>query len=166
MFEKAVEMNPTSENLGNLADGYRLAGNQEKAKQTYDRAISQGFKELQVNPRNADLVGTLAFYFARKGDMEQAREFIKKARTLNRSSVNLIYIAAVIDTIDNKPSDAVKELKVAVAKGYSPSDVASDPEFASLLSSARLPGRHRKRSSQVTLDRLFLKKFSTDRDLA
>ena len=151
MFEKAVEMNPTSENLGNLADGYRLAGNQEKAKQTYDRAISQGFKELQVNPRNADLVGTLAFYFARKGDMEQAREFIKKARTLNRSSVNLIYIAAVIDTIDNKPSDAVKELKVAVAKGYSPSDVASDPEFASLLFTARLPSRHRKRSSQVTL---------------
>ena len=132
MFEKAVEMNPTNENLGNLADGYRLAGNKEKAQETYEKAIGVAFKELKVNPRNAEVVGNLALYFAKKGDLESARESIKKARSLDRSSVYLIYAAAVVDTIDSKPADAVKELKNAVAKGFSPQDIATDPEFAPL----------------------------------
>lgn len=132
MFEKAVEMNPTNENLGNLADGYRLAGNKEKAQETYEKAIAVAFKELKVNPRNADVAGNLALYFAKKGDIEQARDFIKRARSLDRSSLYLMYAAAVIDTIDNKPADAMKELKDAVAKGYSPQDIATDPEFVPL----------------------------------
>ncbi len=132
MFEKAVEMNPSNENLGNLADGYRLAGNKEKAQETYEKAISQAFKDLKVNPRDAFVVSNLALYFAKKGDVENARESLKKARGLDRSSVFLLYAGAVVDTIDNKPSDAVKELKDAVAKGYSPQDIATDPEFAPL----------------------------------
>ena len=135
MFEKAVEMSPEDERLmGNLADGYRLMGNKEKAQQSYEKAIALGIKELRVNPRNSEVVGNLALYFAKKGDLEQAREFIKRARSLNRSSVDLMYAAAVVDTIDNKPADATKELKEAVAKGYSPQDVATDPEFAPLRS--------------------------------
>ena len=132
MFEKAVEMNPTNQNLGNLADGYRLAGNKEKAQETYEKAIRVAFNDLKVNPRNAEVVGNLALYFAKKGDLESARESIKKARSLDRSSVYLMYAAAVVDTIDNKPADATKELKNAVAKGYSPQDVETDPEFAPL----------------------------------
>jgi eukaryotic-like serine/threonine-protein kinase len=132
MFEKAVEMNPTNENLGNLADGYRLVGNKEKAQGTYERAIKVAFQDLKVNPRNAEVAGNLALYFAKKGDLEQARDFIKRARNLDHSSLYLMYAAAVVDTIDNKPSDAIKELKDAVAKGFSPQDVATDPEFTSL----------------------------------
>jgi hypothetical protein len=45
-----------------------------------------------------------------------------------------MYVAAVVDTIDNKPADAVKELKNAVEKGYSPQDVAAEPEFVPLRS--------------------------------
>jgi serine/threonine protein kinase/tetratricopeptide (TPR) repeat protein/TolB-like protein len=135
MFEKAVEMSPTEESLtGNLADGYRMVGNKQKAQETYDKAISLGFKELRVNPRNSTVVGNLALYYAKKGDLEQAREFIKKARAMDRSDVYLLYSAAVVDAIDNKPAEAVKELKTAVDKGFSPKDVAADPEFASLNS--------------------------------
>jgi serine/threonine protein kinase/tetratricopeptide (TPR) repeat protein/TolB-like protein len=135
MFEKAVEMSPDDEtSMGNLADGYRLAGNKEKAQATYEKAITLAFKELKVNPRNAEVVGNLALYYAKKGDLEQAREFIKKARTMDRSNVYLIYAAAVVDTIDNRPTDAVKELKNALEKGYSPKDIVVDPEFAPLRS--------------------------------
>ena len=90
------------------------------------------FKDLKVNPHDADVAGNLALYFAKKGDLEQAREFIKRARGMDRSSLYLMYAAAVVDTIDNKPADATKELKNAVAKGYSAQDVATDPEFAPL----------------------------------
>jgi serine/threonine protein kinase/tetratricopeptide (TPR) repeat protein len=135
MFEKAVEMSPEDEmTMGNLADGYRLAGDKVKAQATYEKAISLAYKELRVNPRNAGVVGNLAQYYAKKGDLPQAKEFIKKARAMDRSNVYLIYIAAVVDTISNQPADAVKELAGALDKGFSPKIVAADPEFGPLQS--------------------------------
>jgi len=135
MFEKAVEMSPEDEtNMGNLADGYRLVGDRQKAQATYEKAISLAYKELRVNPRNASVVGNLALYYAKKGDPQQAKEFVSKARAIDRSNVYLMYISAVVDTINNKPADAVKELTVALEKGYSPVDAAADPEFSSLQS--------------------------------
>jgi eukaryotic-like serine/threonine-protein kinase len=137
MFEKAVAMSPDDETLtGNLADGYRLTGNKEKAQATYEKAIGLAYKELRVNPRNANVVGSLALYYAKKGDPQQAKEFVKKARAIDRSNVYLIYIAAVVDTINNQPADAVKELTAALEKGFSPGDVAVDPEFGPLQSRA------------------------------
>jgi tetratricopeptide (TPR) repeat protein len=133
MFEKAVEMSPEDEtNMGNLADGYRWAGDRVKAQATYEKAISLAYKELRVNPRDASVVGNLALYYAKKGDPQQAKEFVSKARAIDRSNVYLMYIAAVVDTINNQPTDAVKELTGALEKGYSPVDVAADPEFGSL----------------------------------
>src|SRR6266850_1029601 len=137
MFEKAVAMSPEDETvMGNLADGYRLSGNKEKAQATYEKAIGLAYKQLRVNPRDANVVGQLALYYAKKGDPQQAKDFIKKARAIDRSNVYLIYIAAVVDTIDNHPEEAVKELTAALEKGFSPSDVVLEPEFAPLASRA------------------------------
>jgi hypothetical protein len=80
---------------------------------------------LTLNPRNVSVVGNLALYYAKKGDPQQAKEFVSKARAVDRSNVYLMYIAAVVDTINNQPSDAVKELTGAPEKGYSPVDVAA-----------------------------------------
>ena len=133
MFEKAVAMSPEDETvMGNLADGYRLSGNKEKAQATYEKAIGLAYKQLRVNPRDANVVGQLALYYAKKGDPQQAKDFIKKARAIDRSNVYLIYIAAVVDTIDNHPEEAVKELTAALEKGFSPSDVELEPEFLTL----------------------------------
>ena len=137
MFEKAVEMSPEDEtNMGNLADGYRWAGDKAKAQATYEKAIGLAYKELRVNPRKANVVGNLALYYAKNGNVLQAKEFIKKARALDRSDVYLIYIAAVVNTIDNRPADAVQELTKALVKGYSTRAVAVDPEFVPLQSRA------------------------------
>jgi serine/threonine-protein kinase len=135
MFEKAVEMSPEDEmNMGNLADGYRLAGDRAKAQATYEKAIRLAYDALRVNPRDATVIGHLALYYAKKGDPQQAKQFIKKARAIDRSNVYLGYIAAVVDTIDNHPADAVAELTAALEKGFSPRDVEMDPEFGPLQS--------------------------------
>jgi tetratricopeptide (TPR) repeat protein len=123
-------------NMGNLADGYRLAGDGVKAQATYEKAISLAYKELRVNPRKASVIGNLALYYAKKGDPKQAKDFARKARAIDRSNVYLIYIAAVVDTINNQPADAVKELTMALEEGFSPKDVAMDPEFGPLQSRA------------------------------
>jgi eukaryotic-like serine/threonine-protein kinase len=137
MFQKAVEMSPEDAVfMGNLADGYRLAGDKEQARATYEKAISLAYKELRVNPRNASIAGNLALYYAKSGDLQQAKVFIKKARALDHSDVYLMYAAAVVDTINNQPADAVKELTVAMEKGFSANDVEVEPEFIPLRSRA------------------------------
>jgi len=135
MFEKAVEMSPEDEtNTGNLADGYRLAGNSAKAQATYDKAISLAYQELRVNPRDASVAGRMALYYAKKGDTQQAKDFVKRARAIDASDAYLIYISAVVKTIGNEPADAVKDLSLALQKGLSVKDASVDPEFAPLLS--------------------------------
>ena len=132
-FEKAVELNPNDETMmGNLADGYRAAGQMEQAKATYDRAIALAFKALQVNPRSATTMDSLALYFAKKGDVAQAMEFMKRARGLDPSSVDLILNSAEVHALSNRPEDAIAELKKGLQQGLTTTSIESDPELESL----------------------------------
>jgi tetratricopeptide (TPR) repeat protein/TolB-like protein len=136
MFEKAVEMNPNQQvAVGNLADAYRLAGQQEKARATYDNAIALAYKDLQVNPREAGTMGFLALYYARKGDLTRAADFIHRARSINPADVNLIYKEAIIDMLADRRSDALATLRAAFEKGYSTEEAESEPDFDTLHSS-------------------------------
>jgi serine/threonine protein kinase/tetratricopeptide (TPR) repeat protein len=134
-FEKAVEMNPDDEMMmGNLADAYRWSSQKEKALATYEKAIGLAYKELQVNPRNAGVLANLALYYGKQGDTVKAAQFVKRARAIDEANVYYIYVNALIDTLSNRPADAVANLRSAFQKGYSVEDVKMDPEFAPLAS--------------------------------
>jgi eukaryotic-like serine/threonine-protein kinase len=133
MFEKAVAMNPNEEYLvGNLADAYRWNGQQEKSLATYDKAIALAYKDLQVNSKNADTMGDLAGYYAKKGDRAQSIDWIGRARSIDPNSVNLLYQAAIVHALANRPDDALKDLREAFQKGYSTKQARMDPEFGSI----------------------------------
>jgi serine/threonine protein kinase/Flp pilus assembly protein TadD len=135
MFEKAVELNPNEElAVGNLADAYRWSGQRDKANATYDKAIALTFRELQVNPRNPASMGSLAMYYAKKGDTVHALDYIRRARTINPTDVNLIYMEAQVYALANRPDDALKSLRQALQKGYSAKEASNDPELSGLQS--------------------------------
>jgi len=132
-FEKAVELNPNDETMtGNLADGYLAAGQMDKANATYDKAIALAFKALRVNPRSATTMGSLGRYFAKKGDMVQAMEFMKRARRLDPSSVELILISAEVYALGNRPEDAIADLKKGLKQGLTTTTIEIDPDLDSL----------------------------------
>jgi serine/threonine protein kinase/tetratricopeptide (TPR) repeat protein len=143
MFEKAVEISPNDEwFVGNLADAYRWAGHYDQARSTYDKAIPLAYKELQVNPHDASTMGGMALYYAKMGDSTQALQFIRRARSVDPNSNQLIYNEAVIQAIAGHPEEALKALREAFQKGYSPEEARNDtelmileprPEFARLL---------------------------------
>ena len=58
----------------------------DKAKATYDKAIALAFKALRMNPRSATTMGSLALYFAKRGDVAPATEFVRRARGSEPSS--------------------------------------------------------------------------------
>jgi len=133
MFEKAVEMDPNDQqNVGNLADAYRWSGHADKAQSTYDKAIALAYKELEVNPRNASTMCSLALYYAKKGDSAQALQFIRRARSIDPTSNQLMYNEAEIQALANHPEVAIKSLREAFEKGYSPEEARNDPELKSL----------------------------------
>jgi tetratricopeptide (TPR) repeat protein/TolB-like protein len=137
MFEKAAEMSPSDEGvIGNLADGYRWAGQQDKANQTYKKAIALCKKDLQVNPRNSSVLGQMALYYAKSGDPTKARELLLRAKSISPGAFTLNYAGATMETIANKPAEAVAELKTAMQKGQPASEVETDPEFAPLRTRA------------------------------
>jgi tetratricopeptide (TPR) repeat protein/TolB-like protein/predicted Ser/Thr protein kinase len=132
-FEKAVELNPNDETMmGNLADGYRAVGETERAKATYDKAISLAFKALRVNPRSATTMGDLALYFAKIGDVAQATEYVRRACVLDPSSVDLILTSAEVHTLGNRPNEAIADLKKGLQQGLTTTSIESDPELESL----------------------------------
>ena len=137
MFEKAVAVNPNQQlAVGNLADAYRWSGQREKAKATYDRAIALAFQDLQVNPRNAEVMDDLALYYAKKGDSAQALKFARSARAINGDNVFYIYTEGVVEAIAGHTPEALKSLAEAFEKGLPTSDAQNDPELKGLQGKA------------------------------
>jgi len=133
MYEKAVEMTPNDEALvGNLGDAYRWSGHSDQAVAAYDKAISLAFQELQVNPRSSGIMGDLALYYAKKGDARNALQYIQQARSINADDLYLIYSDAQVKALIGKPEDALKPLRLAFEKGYSPQEAQNDPELQKL----------------------------------
>ena len=133
MFEKAVEINPKDEtSTGNLADAYRWSGRTQQAVSTYEKAIALAYQELQVNPRAAGTVGDLALYYAKKGDVDNGERYIRQARAMDASDVQLIYSEAQVYAVAGKQEQALKALREAFQKGFSPEEAQNDPEMTKL----------------------------------
>jgi serine/threonine protein kinase/tetratricopeptide (TPR) repeat protein len=133
MYEKATEMTPNNEELfGNLGDAYRWSGHSDRAAAAYDKAISLAFQQLQVNPRAAGTMGDLALYYAKKGDVSNAHQYIQQARAISPDDLYLMYSEAQVKTLIGKPEEALKSLRLALEKGYSAQEAWNDPELQKL----------------------------------
>ena len=133
MFEKAAQMTPNYPlAIGNLADAYRWSGRRGEAMATYDKAIALAYKELQVNPRDASAMQHLAQYYSRKGDVPQALEFIRGAKSIDPANASLLYTQAVVFSLMDRQDEALKTLNEALQKGFSLEAVKNDPELNKL----------------------------------
>ncbi|MGC1635501.1 MAG: tetratricopeptide repeat protein, partial [Candidatus Acidiferrales bacterium] len=149
MFEKAVALNPNDTVMVvNLADAYRYSGQQDKARATYQQAISVGFKGLQTNPKDAEIMAQLALSYAKTGNVAQAQEFIKRARDADPSNVNYIYDDAEILTLSGKTAEALKSLQEGFEKHYPAEFASGDPELSTLQKDPRFIALIKKYSTK------------------
>jgi hypothetical protein len=85
-----------------------------------------------VNPRDASALGHMALYHSKKGDLTQAQDFIRRARSIDPSDVYLIYTVAIVAVNASDPAGAIEALRLALQKGFAAADIDSDPEFTPL----------------------------------
>jgi eukaryotic-like serine/threonine-protein kinase len=136
MFEKAVALNANDTLTAvNLADSYRFSGQKDKAHAAYQQAVSLGYKELQTNPQNSDVMAQIALSYANLGQAQQADTFIKKARAIDKTSLDYIYDEVQIYALVGKTKEALDALREALEKHYPVDAVAADPNVDSLRSS-------------------------------
>jgi tetratricopeptide (TPR) repeat protein len=130
MYEKAVQLNGNSTvALRNLAQAYRRAGQEQQALSAYDRAITAAYNQLQVNPQNAEVMGTLAMCYAAKGDLTRAQQLIERARSIDNADNGLMYDEAVVRSLQGHLPEALNSLKLALQNGTSLEDVMKDPDL-------------------------------------
>ncbi len=134
-YESAVALNSNDTlTLVNLADSYRGAGQQDRARATYERAISAGFKELQTNPQDAGVMNQIAGSYAKTGNAQQADNFIRRARAIDKNNVNYIYDEVKIDAVLGRKSEALALMREALEKHYPAQFAAGDPDLVNIQS--------------------------------
>ena len=122
--------------VGNLAEAYFLAGQKERALSSFESAISLAYKDLQVNPRDAQTKGRLALWYGKKGDIKQALKFIAEARSIDSNDVDLMYYQAQAFALSGDKTRALATLREAFKKGQPPQIAKSEPDLQSLQDEA------------------------------
>ena len=145
-YQKAVDLSPASDAwLSNLADGYRWLGDQAKANETYDKAISLAYQSLTVDPNNPMTRCNLGTYYAKKGDAAQGRKFIQEALAADPASPGFIYNSAIAHALAGQTEPALQALRAAFKSGYPAAFAKNDPDLKALTGDARFVAMTEKR---------------------
>jgi len=134
--KKALELMPQKYDYwGNLADGYRMIpGQSGNAAAAYQKAIHLAEMELKINPLDADLLSSLAMYYARTNDPVRARSYLERALKEKPDDIEVLRIASLVYLeVGNRP-EAMHWLQKAVAAGYPREELIANPELNGLHS--------------------------------
>lgn len=139
LFEQAVELNPRDYlMLGNYADSLRfLPGRAGDATAAYERAIRLATEALQVNAKDHAVQASLARYYVFSGDPARALQAIEQARSLAPLDLPVAFNAAVVFEHCGRRDQAWEALAMAIKGGYSPADIARNPDIKNLRTDTR-----------------------------
>ena len=134
--KKALDVMPQKYDYwGNLADGYRMIpGQSSNAAAAYQKAIHLAEMQLKVNPFDADVLSSLATYYARTNEPERARKYLESALREKPEDVDILRIACLVYLEAGNRREAMRWLQKAVAAGYPREQFLANPELNSLHS--------------------------------
>ena len=139
VFEQATQLDPPNYVFwGNLGDAYYWTlGRRAEATAAYGNAIVLGEEKLRVNPRDAEVLSSLAMYHAMRGERKPALDNLDGALRLKPKSPDLLFNAGIVyQQLDDTPH-ALDALEKAVAAGISPATLRDTPNFDGLRANPR-----------------------------
>src|SRR5205823_11272450 len=114
MNEKAVELGAGSSwvTMGNLADCYRRVPDmREQASAAYGQAIKLAERQLALNPIDANVLKSLAFYRAASGDKIHALRDIQRALKIAPADTTVAFKAVLIYELLGRRAQALAALE-------------------------------------------------------
>jgi tetratricopeptide (TPR) repeat protein len=116
----------------NLGDAYRRMGREADALAAYRTAIRLFEQRLQVNPRDAQTLASLAVLWSKVGEDKVAMARIQEADALAPNDVRVMFYAAVVHARAGRSDAALQQLRRAVDNGFSRSQIRDEEDFESL----------------------------------
>ncbi len=139
MMDKAVHLAPENHMWWrNLGDSYRqVPGNAANARHAYQEALSKASAQLVVRPNDADLLSSVALYYAHLGDNQKAISFASKARAQKPLSGDVLFTLAITSELLGDRKDAIKTLASAWKAGYPLPNIENEAELRDLQKDTR-----------------------------
>ncbi|MBS1830391.1 MAG: protein kinase [Acidobacteria bacterium] len=138
-FERAIQLN-TNRYLywGNLADAARLnPGSEQKAKDSYVRAIQMVKDHLANRPDDVDARSSLALYLARSRQTQIALEELAQILAQKNPGVSTLYKSALVAELSGQRAKALDLMGRALDAGYPLREVRREPDFVQLRADAQ-----------------------------
>ena len=138
-FEQATKLDPNNYLMwGNLGDAYYWApGRRAESTEAYGKAIAMGNEKLKVNPRDTEVLSSLAMYHAMRGERKPAMEELQSALRVNPRNPALLFNAGITYAQLGDTEQAVEALEKAVAGGVSTATLRDTPNFEGLRANPR-----------------------------
>ncbi len=138
-FEKAVELNPTYYLYwGNLGDAYRwIPGQEGKAREAFTRGAALAEERLKAREADVSLRASLAGYLAKRGDAEKARDQLRRIEEAADRSAAVYFKTALAYEITGDRARALRDLEVALQKGYPMREIGNEAELIELRADPR-----------------------------
>jgi tetratricopeptide (TPR) repeat protein len=137
-YQEAVKIDPKQYvTWGNLASAQDYSGAKEPALTSYRRAIALANEELKVNPRNSEVLGDLAVYYAGMGDKQQSLKYLGQALQYGHSEKELLATAAQVYNQLGDTGTALEWMTKAISAGYSARKFQDLVAFQNLVDNPR-----------------------------
>jgi serine/threonine-protein kinase len=132
-MEKAVGLtNDDSVVLAGLARGYRWMARTKEARAACDIAIAAARKQINADPRNADVRAHLAYLYAETGNHGEAGRLIGRALEDAPENVRVRFTSAVVLELTGQRQAALDALKSAINGGHPRYQIAYHPDLRAL----------------------------------
>jgi serine/threonine protein kinase/tetratricopeptide (TPR) repeat protein len=132
-YKSAIKLDPRDDVLyRNLGDVYLRVARTLEAEEQFRRASELLIERLKVNPDDAGLLALLANCQAKLGREQEALSSIERAVSTEPHNIELMYQKAVISALVGRADDAIAQLGLAIANGYSRSEAQRDPDLDAL----------------------------------
>jgi serine/threonine-protein kinase len=122
---------------GNLGDAYQYSGDRDRASVAYQKAIALAKRRLEVNPRDATVLGNLALYYSDLGQVKLAHENLGRALRLVPNDAGVLLDAALVYNNFGDVGQAIHWLEKALQQGFLFDTVRNAPVFDSLRGDPR-----------------------------
>ena len=138
-FEEAVKVDQKNYMVwGNLGDAYYWTpGKRSEASAAYRTAIALGKEKMLLNPRDAQLLSSLAMYYAMQGERKAALDSIDASLRLQPNSPGMLFNAGIVFEQLGDTKHALDALERAVSLGVSPEMLRDTPNFDALRGNPR-----------------------------
>jgi len=138
-FEQSTQLDPQNYLFwGNLGDAYYWAPSRRaEAAAAYGKGVALGEEKLRVNPRDAEVLSSLAIYHAMRRERKPALDNLDAALHLKPKSPDLLFNAGIVYQQLADTQHALDALEKAVAAGISPATLRDTPNFDGLRANPR-----------------------------